>query len=480
MVEFITFDDTRIALEDETIDAFRAQVRGDILQRGVPGYDEARRIFNGMIDRHPALIVLCSGAADVKAAVDFVRTHQVLCSVHGGGHGVAGSAVCDDGLMINLERMNSVHVDPARRIGWVDGGCKLRDMDHETAAHGLVCPGGVVSTTGVAGLTLGGGYGWLRAKFGMTIDNLRAVDMVTADGKFVHASEEENPDLFWGIRGGGGNFGIVTSFEFQLHPIESQIMLCSPVYAAEHATTVLKGWRDFMEQAPDELTSEFFFWTIPVDDKFPAELHGKDVVIPGAVYYGSAVEGAKVVQPLRELAPVLIDLSGPNRFVDIQQNFDSYLPYGEIYGYWKPQWLDSLTDDICETLIQHFLDRPEAGRLCPFVLHMINGASPRIANDATAFTGRSWPYMMEYNMTWGSPQASEECTAWVRKAWSELRDRHAQRGGGYLNIESYSRSHDLSRVKETFGDNFARLQKLKQRYDPMNLFRFNYNIPPIE
>lgn len=477
MLKIKTLDSELISLSRDKIAELRSRVRGDVLEGEDPSYDSARHIFNGMIDRYPALIVRCTGVADVIAAVNFARTHRLLTSVRGGGHGIAGTAVCDGGLMISLERMNAVRVDPDNRIGWVSGGATLGDVDHETAAHGLVCPGGVVSTTGVGGLTTGGGYGWLRGKLGMSIDNLRAVEMVTANGEFIRASDKENPDLFWGVRGGGGNFGIVTTFEFELHPIKPEVMLCNPIYDAEHAEVVLRGWREFMTKAPDELTTEFFFWTIPEDDNFPEELHDRDVVIPCAVYYGPAEEGEKVVQPLRELAPTLIDLSGPNRFVDIQQMFDPYLPYGEVIGYWKAQYLDILTDDMCGTMVDHFLNRPEAGRLCPVVLHYLNGASQRVSNEATAFPGRNWSYLIEYNITWNNSDKNEEYTSWVRNAWTEMRDKYSQHGGAYLNIDSYS-DDGLAWVKETFRENFPRLQEVKKRYDPLNLFQLNPNIPP--
>jgi FAD/FMN-containing dehydrogenase len=477
MLQFKSLDNRQVDVHDDALDQLKGHVRGEVLQKGDPEYDSARVVFNGMIDRYPALIVRCSGVADVMAAVDFARTYGVLTSVRGGGHGIAGTALSNDALMISLEHMNSVCVDPANRIAWVSGGAKLGDLDHETAAHGLVCPGGVVSTTGVAGLTTGGGYGWLRAKLGMSIDNLRAVEMVTADGSFIRASNEENTDLFWGIRGGGGNFGVVTTFEFQLHPIWPEIMICNAFYAAEDASAVLQGWQEFMANAPDELTTEFFFWTIPEKDNFPEELHGRDVVIPCAVYYGPPEDGEKVIQPLRELAEPLIDLSGPMPFPQIQQLFDPYLPYGEVNGYWKAKYLEPLTAEMRETLVQHFLNRPKAGRLCPVVLHYLNGVSQRISNDATAFPGRNWTHLIEYNVTWSDSIDDEECTAWVRNSWNELRDKYAQKGGAYLNIDSYS-DDGLAWVKETFHDNFPRLQQLKRRYDPMNLFQLNPNIPP--
>lgn len=475
-MRFTTLDGGTAELDKDDVDALRERVHGEVLEAGDAAYDEAREIFNAMIDRRPALVVRCAGAADVVAAVDFARSHRLLTSVRGGGHGIAGTAVCDGGLMISLEQMRSVQVDPDRRIGWVSGGAKLKDVDHATAAHGLVCPGGVVSTTGVAGLTTGGGYGWLRGTLGMSIDTLRAVEMVTADGALVRASEQENEDLFWAVRGGGGNFGIVTTFKFQLHPIEPTVMLCSPLYAAEDASAVLRGWQQFMATAPDELTTEFFFWTIPSDGSFPEEVHGRDVVIPCAVYYGPADEGARVVKPLRELAEPLVDRSGPLPFVEIQQMFDAYLPYGRVKGYWKALYMDRLTADMRESLVDLARTMPRSGRLCPLVLHYLNGASQRVDNAATAFPGRGWSYLMEFNVTWQDAADDEECTAAVRNAWSQMRASHNQELGAYLNIDSYS-DDGLSWVKETFRENFPRLQQVKRRYDPMNLFRLNPNIP---
>jgi FAD/FMN-containing dehydrogenase len=479
MVRVTTLDNKRVAIDSAAFQAFQSAVRGEVLTAADNGYEKAGVIFNGMIDKHPGLIACCTGVADVIQCVNFAREHRLLTAVRGGGHGIAGNAVCDGGLMINLALMNSVRVDPKALIAWVGGGAVLGDLDHETAALGLVCPGGVVSTTGVAGLTTGGGYGWLRAKLGLSIDNLIAVDIVTPDGKLRRASETENSDLFWAIRGGGGNFGVVTTFEFRVHEIGPQVILCNPVYAAEHAREVLRGWRDFMRTAPDEFTSEFFFWTIPRFPQFPQEMQGMDVVVPCGVYYGPVEEGEKVVQPLRELAPTLMDISGPMRFVDIQQMFDPYLPYGEVIGYWKALYLDRISDDMTDTLVDHFLDRPANARICPLVLHYLNGASQRVPADATAFPGRHWSMLMEYNVTWSDPDDNEEYTAWTRNAWNEMREKYAQYGGTYLNIDSYIEDGE-SWVEETYRQNYKRLQQIKKKYDPLNLFRLNANIPPME
>lgn len=477
MTRLTTLDGSVVELDPAALQAFRADVRGEMLTPDDDGFDAARGIFNGMIDKRPGLIVCCSGVADVIQCVNLAREHRLLTAVRGGGHGVAGNAVCDRGLMINLSRMNAVRVDPETRVAWVQGGATLGDVDHETAAFGLVCPGGVVSTTGVAGLTTGGGYGWLRGKFGMSVDNLRAVEIVTPDGVLRRASDSRNADLFWAVRGGGGNFGVVVTFEFDLHELGPEVMLCNPIYAAEHAGTVLRGWREFMKDAPDEFTTEFFFWTIPDFPNYPKETHGQDVVIPCGVYAGPVEEGEKYVQPLRELAPTLMDFSGPMRFVDIQRLFDPYLPYGGVQCYWKALYMDRMDDDMVDTFVEHFLDRPDGAKICPLVLHYLRGASQRVPADATAFPGRNWQYLMEYNVTWADAGDDERGIAWTRRAWSEMREKYDQYDGTYLNIDSYN--EDGNRwVQESYRENYRRLQEIKKKYDPMNLFRLNANIPP--
>lgn len=479
MIKLTNLDDKQIELDENQFTAFRADIRGEVITPNDSGFDEARGIFNGMIDKYPGLIVHCSGVADVIQCVNLARENRLLTAIRGGGHGVAGNAMCEGGLVIDLSGMNQVRIDPKAQIAWVQGGCALGDVDHETSAFNLACPGGVVSTTGVAGLTIGGGYGWLRGKFGMSVDNLRAVEIVTPDGKLIRASEDENTDLYWAIRGGGGNFGVVVTFEFDLHQLPPKVMLCNPIYAAEHAAEVLRGWREYMEGAPDEFTTEFFFWTIPNDPAFPEEIHGEDVVIPCGVYAGPVEEGEKFIEPLRNLAPVLFDASGPMRFVDIQQMFDPYLPYGEVQCYWKALYMDRLDDDMVDSLVGHFIDQPPNAKLCPLVLHNLRGVSQRVPVDATAFPGRNWPYLMEFNVTWSDPKEDEEGIAWTRNAWNDMREKYDQYDGTYLNIDSHNEDGNPW-VQETFRDNYKRLQEIKKKYDPMNLFRVNANIPPAD
>jgi len=476
-IDIMTLAGTVTTIDDQTMQEFRNAVRGDVLTAADEGYEEALILHNGMIDRQPALAVRCTGAADVMDAVRLASDNKLLVAVKGGGHGVAGNALCDGGLLIDLSLMRGVHVDAAGRTARVQGGAMLGDLDRETQAFALVAPAGVVSETGVAGLTLGGGFGWVRAKHGLSIDNLLSVDIVTADGQLRCASETDNEDLFWAIRGGGGNFGVVTSFEFQLHPLGPIVMFCSPMYAATQAKEVLRVWRDFMAVAPDDFSTEFFFWTIPEHPDFPAELHGEKVVVPAGVYAGPADEGERFVQPLREIGTPILDLSGPMPFTQVQQTFDAHVPKGML-NYWKALYLDSMDEDVMDALVSAFEDQPPGATRCPFVLQALGGASCRVPDDATAFGDRSRPYMIEINSSWTDPADSEFNVEWTRQIWEDMRQRFS-RGGGYLNMSCYNEDGEVF-VKDTYGPTWGRLREIKKKYDPANLFRMNYNIPPAE
>ncbi len=328
-------------LDGATVSDFIARLRGQVIQPGDEDYESARTVRNGLIDRRPAIIVRSSGVADVVEAVNFARDHGLLLSVRGGGHNVAGAAVNDGGVVIDLTGMRAVYVDPAARTARVQGGATWGDLDRETQLFGLAAPGGVVSSTGVGGLTLGGGLGHLRRKHGLSIDNLLSVEIVTADGQVQTASATEHPDLFWAVRGGGGNFGVVTSFEFQLHPVGPLVYLCAPLYALEDGRTVLRAWRELVNAAPDEINSVFLIWSIPADEHFPAELHRRPIVIPAVVHVGPVEEGERVLQPLRELATPLLDMSGPIPYTALQGAFDPFFPAGRLY-YWKSTYVDDL------------------------------------------------------------------------------------------------------------------------------------------
>ncbi|MSP12415.1 MAG: FAD-binding oxidoreductase [Chloroflexi bacterium] len=333
------------------VQTFAAGLRGELIRPGDQSYDAVRQIWNGLHDKRPSLIARCSGVADVIDAVNFARTHNLLVAVRGGGHNVAGSASCDGGIMIDLSLMRGVRVDPEARTVQAQGGATWGDVDRETQVFGLATPGGNVSTTGIGGLTLGGGLGHLRRKYGLSIDNLLSVDIVTADGQFHTASATKNAELFWGIRGGGGNFGVVTSFEFRLHPVGPIVTRCAPWYPAEMAKEVLTAWRDFMATAPEELSSHIIFWTVPVHPNFPAAAHGRHVIIISALYSGSAEEGARVIQPLRELGTPLLDLSGAKPYTMVQSGFDPFFPKGELLYYFKSRYLNNLNDETIDAIL---------------------------------------------------------------------------------------------------------------------------------
>ena len=460
-------------LEAATVEEFKASLRGQLLTPSDAGYDEARQIWNGMHDKRPALIVRCTGVADVIDAVNFARTHNLLMAVRGGGHNVAGSASCDGGIMIDLSLMAGVRVDPEARIAHAQGGATWGDVDRETQVFGLATPGGVVSTTGIAGLTLGGGLGWLRRKHGLSIDNLLSVDIVTANGQFHTASESQNADLFWGIRGGGGNFGVVTSFEYRLHPVGPMVTLCAPWYSAETAQEVLPAWRDFMATAPEELSSQVLFWTVPPVPDFPEEAHGKRVVILAAVYIGPTEEGKRIIQPLRELGTPLVDLSGPIPWTVVQSAFDPFFPKGEQLYYFKSRYLSNLNEETIEAITPRASNPPQ-----PMVLVVIwhyGGAMSRVGANETAFTGRDAPYLFSVDAIWNNPQDTEEVVTYSRDFLAAMEPYSP--GGLYVNFAGLGEEGDAL-VRSAYGANYERLVALKNKYDPTNLFRLNQNIKP--
>jgi FAD/FMN-containing dehydrogenase len=456
--------------DEETIKTFAASLRGPVLRPGDREYDAARAIQNGLIDRRPGLIVRCTGTADVIAAVNFAREHNLLLAVRGGGHNVAGNAVCDDGLVIDLSAMRAVHVDPRTRTVRVQGGATWGDVDRETQVFGLAVPGGVVASTGVAGLTLHGGMGHLRRKHGLSLDNLLAVDIVTADGQLRRASAEEHADLFWAVRGAGSNFGVVTSFEFRAHPLGPTVMLSAAMYALEDAPRVVPAWRDFMASAPEEVSALVVFWSVPAG--FPPELQGRPVAIVAAVYAGPADEGERVLQPLRELATPLIDLSGQMPYTAIQSAFDPFFPKG-LLMYWKSLYVDELSDDLIRELCQLAAERPSSHS--PIDIWHHGGAMRRVDAGATAFGGRDAPFMLSFDSTWMDPAESDRNITWTRQAWAAM--HRFSSGGLYLNFPGFGEEkEDLLRA--AYGPNYERLRLLKAQYDPTNLFHMNLNIPP--
>jgi len=463
---------TETTAGSQAIDELAARVRGPVVRPDDAGYDEARAVWNGLIDRRPALIVRPTGTADVIEAVNFARDQGLLLSIRGGAHNVAGNAVNDGGLVIDLSSMRAVHVDPSTRRVRVQGGATLADMDRETQVFGLAVPAGVVSPTGVAGLTLHGGTGHLRRKYGLAIDNLLSVEIVTADGQVRTASATENDDLFWAVRGAGSNFGVVTSFEFQGHPVGPEVMVGAIFYPFEAARTVLPAWRDYMATAPDELSSIALIWSVPPGDPFPPETHGQPVCVVAAVYSGGVEDGGPVVQPLRELAEPLIDMSGPWPWLGLQSGFDALFPKGGLY-YWKSRSLPDLPDEAIETIIDFGGRRPTP--LTDLIIWHHGGAMSRVGETDTAYGGRDAGFLVTGEVNWSDPAQTDEAIAFGRAFWDAM-GRYST-GGLYLNFAGFLEEKDAL-VRAGFGANYERLTQLKAKYDPANLFRMNPNIPP--
>jgi FAD/FMN-containing dehydrogenase len=450
------------------------QMRGPVLTPEDPGYEETRLIWNGLIDRRPAIIAQCSGAADVVDAVNFARDHDLLISVRGGGHNVAGNAVNDDGLVIDLSTMRGVHVEPATGIVRVQGGATLGDVDRETQLFGLAVPAGVVSTTGVAGLTLHGGAGHLRRKHGLTIDNLLSVDIVTADGVLRRASATENEDLFWAVRGAGSNFGVVTSFEFQAHPIGPMVMVAAVFYPFEDAKMLLPAWRDYVASAPNEVGSICLCWSVPPHEPFPPEHHGRPVFVVAGSYAGPVEEGEPVMQGLRELGEPLIDLSGPWPWLDLQSGFDALYPKGGFY-YWKSRALAELSDAAIEDIIDFAARRPAP--LTDIVVWHNGGAIAEVGDTETAYAGREANFLVTGEASWDDPALTEEAIRWARDFW-ETMAQHST-GGLYLNFPGFGEEKEAL-VQAGYGANYERLRELKAKYDPTNFFRMNLNVRPSD
>jgi FAD/FMN-containing dehydrogenase len=463
---------TDVTLDEDAVQGLVQAVRGAVMRPGDPGYDDARFIWNGLIDRSPALIVQCTGAADVVDAVNFAREQNLLLSVKGGGHNVAGNAVNDGGLVIDLSQMRGVHVDPKTRTVRAQGGATWGDCDRETQLFGLAVPGGVVSTTGIAGLTLHGGVGHLRRKHGLSIDSLLSVDIVTADGQLRRASIDENEDLFWAVRGAGSNFGVVTSFEFEAHPVGPMVMVGAIFYPLEDAREIIPAWRDYMLGAPDELSSVALVWSVPPHEPFPPEYHGSPVLVIAGAYSGSVEDGEPVVQPLRELGRPLIDLSGPWPWLGLQSGFDALFPRGGLY-YWKSRALAELTAAAIDEIADFGARRPTP--LTDITIWHHGGAMSRIEETATAYGGRDAPFLVTGEVSWSDPTQSDDAIAWGREFWAAMGNHST--GGLYLNFPGLGEEKEAL-VRAGYGVNYDRLAALKAKYDPTNLFRMNLNITP--
>ena len=453
-------------------DELGGSFRGELLLPTSPGYDAVRRIWNGAIDRHPACIARCTGVADVVAALRFARECDLVVAVRSGGHGVGGHAICDDGLVIDLSPMKGIHVDASSRTARAQAGVLWGELDGESQLHGLATVGGIVTHTGIAGLTLGGGIGWLMRKYGATVDNLLSVDLVTADGDLVTASAAEHPELFWGVRGGGGNFGIVTSFEYRLHPV-GPIVLAGPVfYALEDAPEVLRCYRELVADAPDDLTTIFEVSVAPPAPFLPEEVHGMQVVMVGACWAGAPDEGANVIGPLKELARPIADLLEPKPYTALQSMFDPMVPHG-WHRYWKSVELPPLTDDAIDALVEHAPSVTSPKSYC--IVFQLGGALVRVGEHETAFGQRAAAHNVNVNAVWteDDPEA-ERHIAWARGYFDALQS-HA---GGRVYV-NFLGEEGRDRVRQAYGArNYERLVELKRAYDPTNVFRLNQNIEP--
>ncbi len=451
--------------------ALSARVSGEVIPPGEAGYDQARRVWNAMIDKRPGLIVRPRDASDVSAAVDFARERGLPVAVRCGGHSVAGKSACDGGALIDLSLMKGVRVDSERRTARANAGVLWGEFDKETQAFGLATPGGRVTTTGLGGFTLGGGYGWLSPKYGLACDNLISADVVTADGRLLTASEDENEDLLWGLRGGGGNFGVVTSYEFRLHQVGPTIFGGMLIHPLETARDVLRAYRDYVDDGPDELATAFAFFPAPPDEFIPEQLRGKTVLGIIACHCGEPQEGERVVRPLRELGPPVVDLVGPMPYTDLQALLDPTAPPGWRW-YNTGEYLGGLADHAIDVLASH---APQGlDPLTQIIVFRHGGAVRRIGHGETAFGNREPAYLLHPLAAWMDASDDERHIAWLRDLVRDM--EQFKTGGVYLNFSPEGEE----RLLDGYGrEKYDRLVALKQRHDPANLFRFNHNIRPV-
>ena len=439
----------------------RPAIRGELVLPDDTGYPQARKVWNGMVDKRPAAVIYCAGAGDAIAAVQFARSENLLVSVRAGGHNVAGSSVCDGGLVIDVSRMKHIEVDPARRIARAEAGLNLGEFDTATQAHGLATTMGVNADTGIAGLTLGGGFGKLGRKHGLTCDNLVAADIVTADGRLLRASATENADLFWGIRGGGGNFGIVTTFEYRLHPVGPLLLAGSVLYRYEHARAAMEFYAAFSSKAPDELSLDAALVTAPSGERF---------FNVSACYVGPIAEGERVIKPLREYGTPAEDRIAPIPYVQLQSAGDANFPRGRRY-YWKAQFMREISDQAIDTLLAAYATAPSGSLL---VLQQVGGAIGRVPIAETPYANRDALYDCFPISIWDEPADDEIHIRWARDLWTAMRPFST--GGVYANNLG---DEGTDRVQAAYGENYARLVALKNKYDPTNFFRLNQNIRPV-
>ena len=457
-------------VQAKNIDELKNRFKGKIVLPSDSAYDNTRKIWNAMIDKHPAVIACCASTSDVMLGVNFARENDLLLAVRGGGHNIAGSALCDDGIVIDLSQMKTTSVEPTKRRATVDGGATLADFDAATLAYGLATPLGINSTTGVAGLTLGGGFGWLSRKYGMTVDSLVSAEVVNAAGEAIHTSATEHPDLFWALRGGGGNFGVVTHFEFQLHPVAPDVLSGLIVYPISQAKQVLQQYRDFIGKAPDELS----VWTVlrkaPPLPFLPPEAHGQEVVVLAILYAGDPKQGEPLIEPLRKFGTPLGEHIGVQPYTAWQQAFDPLLTPG-ARNYWKSHNFSTLADGLFDAVIEYIGKLPSSQ--CEIFFGAIGGATERQAPNATAYAHRDARFVMNVHGRWDDAADDKRCIDWAR-AFFQASAPFAS-GGVYVNFLT---ADEGDRVRSAYGPNYDRLARIKMQYDPDNLFRTNQNIAP--
>jgi FAD/FMN-containing dehydrogenase len=452
--------------------ALAERISGVVLAPHHPGYEDARRVWNGMVDKRPALIARCADAADVAVALRFAAEQALPLAVRGGGHNVAGTALVDDGLVIDLSALRAVRVDPSRRTVHVQGGATWADVDAVTAPLGLATPGGVVSDTGVAGLALSGGVSHQRRRDGMTIDNLVSAEVVLADGRVVRASADEHADLWWALRGGGGNFGVVTSFELRLHALGPEVFGVNVAYPVDDAARVLAGWRDAVADAPDELSSAGFVWSMPADEALPPELRGAPYVGLAGMWAGDPDEGERATRALRELATPLLDMSGRMPYLDFQRSLDPFFPAG-VRRYWKALYMEDLGDAAIETTVDWSARRPSADTLV--IVRHCGGAIGRVGAEETAFGDRGGEWMLSIDSSWTEPAEDAANVEYTRAFWDAAAP--FSNGQTYFNFPGLFEEGDAA-VRASYGANHERLARVKAAYDPDNRFRPGQNIRP--
>lgn len=460
-----------IDLRQDAVDNLKSRLKGPVLVSGDPGYQESRTVWNAMIDRRPALVVRCLGVADVIACVQFAREHDLLLCIKGGGHNIAGLATVDGALMLDMSLMRGVWVDPRAKIAHAQAGCLLGDLDRETQLYGLAAPLGIVSETGIAGLTLGGGFGYQTRRWGWTADNLFGLDVVTAEGRLVRASSDENADLFWGLRGGGGNFGVVTGFEYMLHPVGPEVVGGMVAWPLSEAPRVFELYRTLTEKAPEDLTLFFLLRPAARVPWLPPEIHGKPIVALAACYFGKLDEGEKLVAPVKALGTPLGDMLKRQPFIKIQTMLDVTQPSGRRY-YWKSEYLPRAELALGEKLIQNAAKFPSPHSIM-FLMH-IGGALNSLAADHSPVGNRDARHVVDIMGAWEKADEDAANIAWVRAAWNDARPFST--GGTYLNFLSEDEGHE--RVEAALGQGLQRLGQIKAKWDPENVFRTNRNIQP--